>query len=285
MQQLLAMLLVLVLVGFAQGNPSGQKPTVAVTINPYRFLVEELVRGRMEVAVLVPPSANPHVYDPTPSQVQQVAKARLVVANGAGLDKWVVDKIVRPNALDVPLFQVAEAVKEALIPTPTGPDPHIWVDPVLMAQVVPALAEALAKADPPGKVLYQTRAGRLERELRNLDREVRNLLGKRTKPGIIALRNPFRYFTQRYGIPILYVVVPNPEAPEASAKAVAEAKRIVQEKGLHYFLAPLPTKPQALPLANNLGLEVLLVDSIGEEAKTYRETILNMAQAFAQALK
>ncbi|MDM7324273.1 MAG: metal ABC transporter substrate-binding protein [Thermus sp.] len=262
-----------------------QKPTVVVTIEPYRLLLQELVGDRMQVTALVPPSANPHIYEPTPSQVKEVAQARLVVANGAGLDKWVVDKLVRPNNLSVSVFQAADVVAASLIPTPTGPDPHIWVDPGLMARVVPSLAEALAKADPAGKALYQARAQRLEKALLDLDKEVANRLKVRTKPGVIALRNPFRYFTLRYQIPILYVVVPNPEAPEATAKAVAEARKLAQEKGIRYLLAPLPTKTQAEPLARNMGLEVVLVDALGEEATSYRDLVLNMAQAFAQALR
>ncbi|WP_243028737.1 metal ABC transporter substrate-binding protein [Thermus albus] len=262
-----------------------QKPTVVVTIEPYRFLLQELVGDRMQVSVLVPPSFNPHVYEPTPSQVKEVAQARLVVANGAGLDKWVVDKLVRPNNLSVPVFQVADAVRAYLIATPAGPDPHIWVDPVLMARVVPPLAEALTKADPAGKALYQVKAQRLEKALQDLDKEVANYLKVRSKAGVIALRNPFRYFTQRYQIPILYVVVPNPEAPDASAKAVAEARRLAQEKGVRHLLAPLPAKTQAEPLARNMGLEVVLVDALGEKAASYRDLILNMAQAFAQALR
>lgn len=267
------------------GAALAQKPTVVVTVEPYRFLLQELVGDRMLVRVLVPPSFNPHVYEPTPSQVKEVAQAALVVANGAGLDKWVVDKLVRPNNLNVPVFQATEVVAASLIPTPTGPDPHIWVDPALMAKVVPPLAEALAKVDPAGKALYQARAQRLERALRDLDREVADRLRVRSKPGVIALRNPFRYFSQRYQIPILYVVVPNPEAPDVTAKAVAEAKRLAQEKGVRHLLAPLPTKAQAEALARNMGLEVVLVDGLGEGATSYRDLILSVAQAFAQALR
>lgn len=201
----------------------------------------------MQVTALVPTSANPHIYEPTPSQVKEVAQARLVVANGAGLDKWVVDKLVRPNNLSVSVFQAADVVAASLIPTPMGPDPHIWVDPGLMARVVPSLAEALAKADPAGKALYQARAQRLEKALLDLDKEVANRLKVRTKPGVIALRNPFRYFTLRYQIPILYVVVPNPEAPEATAKAVAEPGSWPRKRGSATSWRPFPPRPRRNP--------------------------------------
>lgn len=180
-----------------------QKPVVAATIRLYGLLLRELVGERLEVAVLVPPSANPHVYEPTPAQVRQVAGARLVVANGEGLDGWVVDKVVRPNALGTPVFSVAEHTGEPLLTTPTGPDPHVWLDPLRVAGALSALAEALAQADPQGAALYRTRAVRLRAELERLDQEMRGLLAERKRPGVITLRNPFRYFTPRYGVPIL----------------------------------------------------------------------------------
>ncbi|TFU15054.1 metal ABC transporter substrate-binding protein [Thermus tengchongensis] len=269
---------------FALMAALAQKPVVA-TIRPYGLLLRELAGGRLEVAVLVPPSANPHVYEPTPAQVRQVAGARLVVANGAGLDGWVVDKVVRPNALGTPIFFLAEHTGEPLLTTPTGPDPHVWLDPLRVAGALPALAEALAQADPQGAALYRTRAVRLRAELERLDQEMRGLLAERKRPGVITLRNPFRYFTARYGVPILYTIVPNPEAPEATAKAAAEAKKVAQEKGIRHVLAPLAAKGQALPLAQNLGLEAILADVLGEEAKTYPELVRKVAEAFAQALR
>lgn len=273
----------LLLVGLLSALAQGASPRVVATIGPYGLILKELLGE--EVLVLVPPSANPHVYEPTPSQVRQVAQARLVVANGAGLDDWVVDKLIRPGRLETPVFRVAEAVKEAWIQTPTGPDPHVWVDPLLMAKALPRLVEALVQEDPARAALYRARGQRLERELRRLDEEVRTLLAERAKPGIVALRNPLRYFASRYGVPILYTVVPNPEAPEATAKAVAEGRKVAQEKGIRYLVAPLATRNQAPGLAANMGLEVVFVDVLGEQAKTYGELVRKLAEAFAQALR
>lgn len=82
---------------------------------------------------------------------------------------------------------------------------------------------------------------------------MRDLLKERARPGVITLRNPFRYFAARYEVPILYTIVPNPDAPDATAKAAAEGKRLAQEKGIRSLLAPLAAKVQALPLGQSLG--------------------------------
>ncbi len=215
----------------ALGLALGQKPTAVATIQPHALFLRSLVGDRMEVGLLVPPATNPHVFDPSPSQVQAVARARLVVANGAKLDDWILEKVVRPNSLKTPVVVLAEALGDGLIKTPTGPDPHLWLDPLLMAKALPSLVEALSRVDPAGGAVYRARAARLEAELVRLDREVAGLLQARKGPGVITFRNPLRYFAARYGVKVLYNIVPNPDSPDISAKAVAEARGWPRKRG------------------------------------------------------
>lgn len=279
MKRALALLTLLLLPALAQ------KPVVVATIKPYALLLQEVVGEKAEAVALVPPSANPHIYEPTPSQVRQVAAARLVVANGAGLDGWIVDKVVRPNAINVPVFTMAQAIGGPLLTTPSGPDPHFWLDPLRVGRALPALAEALAQVDPQGGAVYKANAARLYAELLRLDQEVRHLLSERKRPGVLTLRNPFRYFATQYRVPILYTIVPNPDAPDATARAVAEGRKVAQENGLRHILAPLPARSQALPLAQNLGMEAVIADVLGEGASSYRDLVRKVALAFQQALR
>ncbi|MGC8876675.1 metal ABC transporter substrate-binding protein [Thermus sp.] len=277
-KRLSALLLVL-------GLAFGQKPTAVATIQPHALFLRSLVGDRMEVGLLVPPSTNPHVFDPSPSQVQAVARARLVVANGAKLDDWILDKVVRPNSLKTPVVVLAEALGAGLIKTPTGPDPHFWLDPLLMAKSLPSLVEALSQVDSVGGAVYRARAARLEAELARLDREVAGLLQTRKAPGVLTFRNPLRYFAARYGVRVLYNIVPNPEAPDVSAKAVAEAQRVAKEAGVRHLLIPLAAKEQGVAVARNLGLEPVLVDVLGEGARDYPTLLRGVAEAFAQSLR
>ncbi|BDG22610.1 metal ABC transporter substrate-binding protein [Thermus thermophilus] len=268
----------------ALGLALAQKPAVVATIHPHGLFLRSLVGDRVGVSVLVPPSANPHVFDPSPSQVQAVAGARLVVANGARLDDWILEKVVRPNSLKTPVVVLAEALGSGLIKTPTGPDPHFWLDPLLMAKALPPLVEALSQADPAGGAVYRARAARLEAELARLDREVAGLLQGRKGPGVITFRNPLRYFTSRYGVKVLYNIVPNPDSPDISARAVAEAQRVAREAGVRHLLIPLAAKEQGVAVARNLGLEPVLVDVLGEGAGDYPTLLRKVAEAFARSL-
>ena len=119
------LLLVPLLCGCVSQNelPSG-KINVATTIAPLGDFVTAVGGDKVEVTVLVPPGAEPHTFEPTPSQMMDVAKADLYVMNGAGLEFWM-DKVLQVNKRDVSsgLFPGSQPCQES-----DGEiDPHIWI--------------------------------------------------------------------------------------------------------------------------------------------------------------
>src|ERR1700693_5098048 len=51
-------------------------------------VASNLAGGAAEDSVLVPPNAGPHDYSFSPADIQKIAKADVLVTNGAGLEKW-----------------------------------------------------------------------------------------------------------------------------------------------------------------------------------------------------
>ena len=78
---------------------------VAASIAPLADFARQVGGDRVEVITLVPPGASPHTYELKPSQVRQVAGARLLILNGAGLEYWA-EKLVR--AAGKPALEVVD---------------------------------------------------------------------------------------------------------------------------------------------------------------------------------
>ena len=72
---------------------------MATTIAPLGDFVKAVGGEKVEVTVVVPPGAEPHTFEPTPSLMVDVAKADLYVMNGAGLEFWM-DKLLEANKRD-----------------------------------------------------------------------------------------------------------------------------------------------------------------------------------------
>ena len=61
---------------------------VVASILPVGYVAQELGGERVKVDVLVPPGASPHTFEPVPSDMVKLQRARLFLRVGAGLDGW-----------------------------------------------------------------------------------------------------------------------------------------------------------------------------------------------------
>src|SRR5882757_3628357 len=64
------------------------KLEVVATISILADLAKNVGGDRIDVAVLVGPNGDAHVYDPSPVDARKLSLARLVVVNGLGLEGW-----------------------------------------------------------------------------------------------------------------------------------------------------------------------------------------------------
>ena len=117
------------------GTPIGAaraaaKMLVMASIPPLGDFARAVGGDLVVVDVLVPPGASPHTYEPKPSQVAAVARAQVLVLNGAGLEFWA-DKVVQAAA--DPALQVVDTSKglPLLDEGHGGANPHVWLDPQL----------------------------------------------------------------------------------------------------------------------------------------------------------
>ena len=69
-----------------RGESVGEKPVVVVTILPQVEFVKKVGGDRVVVTVMVPPGANVHIYEPTPSQMTILAEASMYAKVGSGIE-------------------------------------------------------------------------------------------------------------------------------------------------------------------------------------------------------
>ena len=90
---------------FAQGKPEKQntdtKPTIALSILPQQYFVQRIAGDLVSSVVLVGEGQSPHSYEPTPSQMAALAKAKAWILSGTDFEEVLVDKVssLYPNLL------------------------------------------------------------------------------------------------------------------------------------------------------------------------------------------
>ncbi|MGA6965032.1 MAG: zinc ABC transporter substrate-binding protein, partial [Xanthobacteraceae bacterium] len=73
-------------------------------------LVKNVGGERVDVAALVGPNGNAHVYAPSPADAKKVADARIVFVNGLGFEGWL-DRLVKASATTAPIIVASRGVK------------------------------------------------------------------------------------------------------------------------------------------------------------------------------
>jgi len=273
---------------------------VVTTIQPLALVARELGGERVLVSVLVPPGASPHSFEPQPSDVQSLVAARLIVEVGGGLDGWVHPLLAAASArperltlLDLPGLDPLPAAPGAHVDPGRHDaahrlDPHVWLDPIRVRDVlVPALAAKLAALDPSGRAVYQASRDQFVARLTALDAEIRTTLAGHGRD-FLAFHGAWRYFAKRYALEEVGVIEEAPGEEPTPRELGALAQR-AREAHLPAILIEPQLSPRiAEMLARDLGAAVVTVDPNGDptdpERATYAGLMLWNARAFARAL-
>ena len=193
-----------------QAGPNANRLRVVATTMPVADFARQVGGDRVEVTGILDADAEPHQYEPSPSDAEAVAEADLVVSNGAGLDDWLGDLLDQAGA-EAPRVEATRGVR--LLPTEEEGfpgDPHVWHDPKAAARMVDNIAAGLTRADPRGAEAYRRRAEAYKRRLDGMAAEIR--AGFASIPSgrrdLVTSHDAFGYFARAYDVKVVGSVLP-----------------------------------------------------------------------------
>jgi zinc transport system substrate-binding protein len=178
-------LIALPVISCNQGKISDGRVVVAVSILPQVEFVENISGGKVDVAVMIPPGADPHTYEPLASQMAKLSRAIIYAKVGSGLEfelGWM-DKFTEVNkamlvvdcARGITLLQTTEDEDHGEHKQ-GGADPHIWMSPVNAATMVRNICDGLVKVDTTQKEYYESNRDVYIQKLSLLDKDIRESL-------------------------------------------------------------------------------------------------------------
>ena len=139
------------------GKTSGtEKPavTVTVTIPPYKYFVDQIAQGKVDVNVMVSNGNNPETYEPYAQQMMELSKSALYLKVGSiGFEQtWM--KKLQDNAPDMKVIDTSVGIKPAK--TPGGNiDPHVWMSCSNARIIASNILKALSELEPKNKACFE----------------------------------------------------------------------------------------------------------------------------------
>jgi ABC-type Zn uptake system ZnuABC Zn-binding protein ZnuA len=278
---------VLALAGCGDGSDGDAELTAVATTTPAGDLLRNVGGDRVDVRTLLEPGADPHDYEPRPSDVRSIAEAALVVKSGGDVDEW----------LDDLLGEAGSDARELALINSVGTidgDPHWWQDPRNAVLAVRAIERALVEADPGGRRAYERNADAYVRRLRDLDRAIAGCLEKvpdRDRK-LVTTHDALGYFARRYDVEIVGAIIPSLSTQaQPSARDVDELVDQIRSKGVRAVFPETALNPKLeSAIAREANARVgaaLWADALGPEGsdgETYLEAMASNTAAMVDGM-
>lgn len=203
-----------------------------VTVPPYIYFVQEIVGDAIQVEVLVPPGANPHIYEPSPKQVQTMLGVQIWFRLGEPIEKKILTVLREQNRelQDVDLTQGIDLLSSEdhvceSHHADESKDRHIWMSPKLAQIQAKTIFDALVKIYPDHREDFQAGFDTLIQELDLLDRGIRAKLAPFHGDAILVSHPAFGYYCHEYGLKQLSIECEGKDPlPQDITRTLSEAK-------------------------------------------------------------
>ena len=263
------------------GTGSGSKNdsdviSAATTIAPLAGLISLLGGDRVEIAILIPPGAEPHTYEPTPSQMKEIANADIYIMNGADLEFWM-EKALLVNE-DMLIVDSSEGVK-LLSEDGERTDPHIWMSLENAAIQVDNICTGLIQVDPAKREYYLQNKDNLLEEMKALDRELNQTFAAKENKTFIVYHPAWSYLARDYSL----VQVPiMEEEKEPGPKYLAGLIDMARKNNIStIFVDPQFNPKSAEVIAREMNATIVVLDPLAED---YLENMRHTGEEISKSL-
>lgn len=240
--------------GSAGSRSEGGPPLVMAAFYPLRFAAEEVGGSAVEVRSLTPSGVEPHDLELSTGQVREIAEADLIVYLGEGFQPALEDSLAGvDSARQLDALEGKDLLPGENEEGEAAPDPHVWLDPTLLASIAGQVAERLSGIDPERAEMFSDNATRLQEDLEQLDREFSDGLQSCRSRDFVTSHEAFGYLAARYELNQVSIAGIDPEA-EPSPARLAELARFVEENDVKtIFFEELAPPDLAETLARETG--------------------------------
>ena len=245
------------------------KKRIVVTYSILGSLVKEVVGDRADVVVMMPNGADPHEWEPSAKDIAQLDTADLIVRNGLDLEGGMKHALDRAAEQGGTTFVASDHITVRTVGQGEGlpngdpdqtvgaKDPHLWMDPLTLKDVITALGPALAERGIDASAGVAT----VNDELTRLNDQVSNILAAvpAANRNLVTGHESLGYFANRYGFKLVGAIIPSLTTQAgASAAALSQLAGEVRQLHVKAIFTEIGTPPQvAEAIGSETGVKVI----------------------------
>ena len=168
---------------------------ITVSIEPLRYLTEQIVGDRFGVVTMVPKGSSPETYEPTARQMADLSESILYIKVGElGFERTWMPRLTS-NAPHITVINSSEGITSHI-----GDDPHSWMsarNAIIMAHNI---YEAVKRIDVKDSVFFRQRLDSLCSVIHATDKYIRQTTAQAHCKSFIIYHPALTYFASDYGL-------------------------------------------------------------------------------------
>ncbi len=271
-------------------DAESDKKIVAATIFPLVDIASNIAGDQLAVMQILPSGSSPHTFELTPEKVKELDKSTIVFNIGHGLDNWIL------NAADsVPDMEIItvdkginlrkaesehgpedkEGAAEEKSDSPDAEDPHYWLSIKNAKIIVNNITEALKNKYPDSAEVFEQNKSEYLKKLSELQTAVEFRISDIAKKEIATFHDAWFYLADELNLEIVATFEPF-AGKEPTPQYLIEFQEVINNHNITtIFSEPQLSNETLKPFANDLGLELAILDPIGglDDRQSYIELI------------
>lgn len=289
--------------GMQDGPP--EKMTVAVSIIPQAWLVEQIGGEHVEAIALVKPGDSCEVYQPTDAQVSRIMAAKVFFRIGMPFEDGhgfraiessgkmrIVDTrrgitlrdmaghVHAPEASGPGASAGSSEKERRAADAEGGKDPHVWLSPRLLSLQARTIAQTLGELDPSHQEDYDRHLRALQQRLGEVDQSIRAKLAPLRGKTFFVFHPAWGYFADEYG---LRQVAIETAGKEPSDRELTELQNEARREGVKViFVQPQTSKRAAEAVAGAIRGRVEILDPLLPDVAA---NLLHAAESLAESYR
>lgn len=177
----------------ANGTAGADAPIEVISsINQWGTLAKTIGGDKVDVtSILGSTNVDAHDFEPQTSDIADLSKAQVVVANGAGYDSWA----TRTTGPDASVVIAADAVGAG-----EGDNPHLWFSKDARQAVAKELADTFSRIDPSSRDYFNERLDDWQKDEQELEQAMRDFADAHPDATYAATESVAYYLMSDLGI-------------------------------------------------------------------------------------
>ena len=277
-------LALLTLCSSCSNRTSDSRPVITVSIEPLRYVVEQIVGDHYKEVTLMPQGASPETYEPTPRPRMELGSSELLFRTGTlGFEQTRLPQMAKTapscTMIDLakgitPIVDIGhthgDAASESI-------DPHVWMSTQNLMRMAENVCEAVSRKDSIHATYYQKRLQAFTSQMDSLDLQMRHLTQRLSSRTFLIYHPALGYLARQYGLKQLSV---EHDGKEPSAAYMQQLITLCCAEGVKVvFISREHSGKAAQRIAQEIGAQVVEINPLDYDVKGQMISIANELNA------